>query len=138
MSGDLDKGGTFREWVKTYCGPTLGWVNFLVNAVLTITAGGTTTIASGTTLIRVNVAGLVTVQLPTAIVPTPAVTVPPTAFTGQPVTIVDVGGNAAANNITILPFGAETIMGLASLVITSNYGAFVLTPDTVNGGWTNV
>ena len=138
MSGDLDKGGTFREWVKTYCGPTLGWVMFLQNAVKDVITAGTTNIDSGTNLIRVNVAGLVTIQLPTAIVPTPAVTVPPTALTGQPVIIVDRGGNAASFNITILPFGAETIMGLASLVITSNYGAFVLTPDTVNGGWTNV
>ena len=138
MSGDLDQGGTFREWVRTYCGPSLGWVMFLVGATKDIIAAGTTNIASGTTLVRVNVAGAVTVQLPTAIVPSPPITTPPTAITGQPITIVDVGGHASTFNITILPFGTETIMGLASLTIANDYGAFVLTPDTVNGGWTNV
>lgn len=134
MVVDLDKGGTFREWVKVYLGPSLGWYPIQVSNVTAITSSGTTTIASGVTLVTVNYNGAVTVQLPSAI----AVVGVPITLVGVPMTIVDIGGYAGAHTITILPYGSETIMGLASLPLTTPFGAFTLQPKTITGGWNQI
>ena len=73
--------------------------------------------------ILVNVAGLVTIQLPAA-----------STRTVGGVSIIDIGGNAATYNITILPFGSEKIMGLSSLTIANNYGSWNVYPIST-GGW---
>jgi hypothetical protein len=49
------------------------------------------------------------------------------------VTIKDSTGNAAANNISILRAGADTIDGLTTYPIASNFGAAMLSP--VTGGY---
>jgi hypothetical protein len=72
--------------------------------------------------ILVNFNGAVTIQLP-----------PAGSRGGVPTSIIDRGGFAVAHPITILPSGAETIMGLASIMLTSNFGGVTLWPDT--GGW---
>lgn len=128
---DLDQGGTARQWQKVNLGPTVGWLLFQISNVLNVVLAGITNVSVGTTLVTVNVNGAVTIQLPSAIASGGI----PTTFLGLPITVVDIGGFAAANNITILPFGTETIMGLASIQIATNYGAFTLTPNTVSGGW---
>ena len=63
---DLDQGGTFRQWTKMYMGPSVGWVPVPVDAVLEITAGGTYTLARGTSLILLNVNASVTLNEATA------------------------------------------------------------------------
>lgn len=73
--------------------------------------------------VLVNFGGAVTIQLPTA-----------NSRVGVPVSVVDISGAAASNNITILPNGAETIMGQSSLVISGNYGSFNLWPIST-GNW---
>lgn len=47
----------------------------------------------------------------------------------------DISGNAGANNITINRAGLNTIDGLTSLVISSNYGFFALRFNTGTGNW---
>lgn len=125
-STDLDRGGALRVWDKIYLGPTLGWIMFQVTNLIQITTGGITDVPFGTTLVTVNVASPVTVQL--------ASSHPGNAIIASPITIVDIGGNAAANNITILPYGNELIMSLASIAIANDYGAFTLEPLST-GGW---
>lgn len=52
---------------------------------------------------------------------------------GLPLTIKDVTGNAASNNITIKPNGAETIDGYTNgnpLLVSAAYGGFRLNPRT--------
>lgn len=52
---------------------------------------------------------------------------------GAPLSIKDINGNAASNNITIKPSGSETIDGhtnAAPLKINANYGGFRLNPKT--------
>lgn len=53
---------------------------------------------------------------------------------GVPLTIMDISGNASTNNVTINFSGGQTASGLSSLVISSNYGVFRLTPKS-GGGW---
>ena len=46
----------------------------------------------------------------------------------QPQSVVDIAGNAASHNITILTFGSEEIMGQSSIVIATNYGGLTFWP----------
>lgn len=134
---DLDQGGTYRQYVRRFLGPSVGWVWTPEDNVVPVIAAGTTTLLQGTTLVQVNVNGAVTIQLPSAksSVTAPAGALPGT-FLALPITVVDIGGFAAAQNITILPFAGEAIDGLSSIKITSAYGAFTLSPRIVTGGWT--
>jgi len=136
---DLDQGGSFRQFVRRYLGPSVGWVNSPDDNVVPVTSAGTTTVLVGTTLVPISVNGNVTIQLPSSkasVIPAGA---QPGLNLALPITIVDIAGfvDGAAVLYTILPFGTELIMGLASIQIASPYGAFVLLPILDgNGGWT--
>lgn len=135
---DLDQGGTFRQWVRTYMGPSVGWVSVPVDAVLDVTTGGVKTIARGTSLILLNVNASVTLNLPSS----KAAPQGPQAIPGQwvinPVTIVDRGGFANPGTVDYLvnPSGAERISGLAQVQLASAYGSLILNPILSTGGWT--
>jgi hypothetical protein len=58
---------------------------------------------------------------------------PAASRNGLALTIKDVTGNAATNNITIKPNGAETIDGYTNgnpLLVSANFGGFRLNPRT--------
>jgi hypothetical protein len=133
---DLDQGGTYRQTQKLYLGPSIGWVEVADQWIQNITVGGTTTLVRGTNLILVNFNGSVTIQLPSLKASAAGAQALPRQFVTIPIVISDIGGFAFANPITILPFGAETISGLGSVPIGSNYGSIVIRPDIVNGGGT--
>lgn len=136
---DLDQGGTQRAWVPQYLGPSIGWVWAPAQNVLAITVAGTYTLDPSTSLVTINVAGAVTIILPSAIDPTVPATVQPGLFVNNPVTIVDIGGHAQANPITIQPkSGAENIMALTSIQITVNYGGYTLAPNSSLKGWNSI
>lgn len=122
-------------------GPTVGWVYLPgLNPLPTITVAGTYILQPDTTLVQVNVNGLVTIVLPSAIDPgVPAIT-QGALFAKKPVTIVDIGGFASqANSITINPASvAETIMSLPSIAITVAWGAFTLNPSNAQRGWNSI
>lgn len=134
---DLDQGGTNREWERVYLGPSVGWVYIPLRNQLGITAAGTYTLDLSTNLVQVNIAGVVTIILPSAVIPSVPAGVLPGRSVRNPVSVVDVGGLAAANPITIQPAAGENIMGLAQIQITSNYGGFILYPVSGIKGWTN-
>lgn len=136
---DLDQGGTFRGWVRQYLGPTLGWVPTPIDSILPITAAGTYTLDPSTSVVSVNVAGLVTIILPSASPPSvPAVTLPG-RFVTNPVVVLDQGGNAGSFPITIQPAsGSENIMGLSQIQITVNYGAYTFAPVPSASGWRSI
>jgi hypothetical protein len=132
---DFDQSGTVRQMTRQSLGPSVGWAN-VAGSIFPITAAGTFTIPFGTTLITVNVAGAVTVVLPPATLPTIPAIGAPGRFTQPSITIVDIGGNAQANPITIQPAsGAENIMGLASISLSVNFGGYTLTPISASHGW---
>ncbi len=59
----------------------------------------------------------------------------PAGANKQVFVIVDQTGDAATNNITITPNGAETINGSATLVLSTNREAVVLVYSTTNTRW---
>lgn len=131
---DIDQGGTFREWVRTYMGPSVGWVMAPGRNVLNVTAAGAFTIIQGCTLVIVNTTGAVTLKMPSAIDPTVPAGALPGPYVKSIITIVDIGG---APNVTIDPASiAETIMGLASISLATPYGSYSLRPDNTFKGWT--
>jgi hypothetical protein len=135
---DLDQGGTDREWLRVYRGPSVGWISIPYRNVLLVTAAGIYTLNLSTSLVQVSVAGAVTIVLPSAIDPSVGPQALPGAFAKNPVTIVDIGGYAGASPITIEPAsGSENILGLASIQINSNYGGYTLLPSSKQKGWTN-
>lgn len=134
---DLDQGGTLREWTSTYLGPSVGWVKRPWRNVLAVTAAGTYTLDLSTNFVQVNIAGAVTIILPSTKTSTAPAGVQPGTYVRAPVTIVDIGGLAAANPITIQPAAGEAILGLASIQITANYGGFILYPNSSTLNWTN-
>ena len=134
---DLDMGGTPRQWVRTFMGPSVGWVNLPGRNPFSIIAAGTYVLSPDTSLVEVNVAGAVTIVLPTAIDPGVPAGALPGLYAKTPITVVDIGGFAGANNITIQPAsGAENILGQPSIQITSAYGNYTLEPSSAQKGWT--
>lgn len=135
---DLDQGGTYREWVRAFLGPSVGSLLIPRRNVLAVKAAGTFVLDPSTSLVEVNVNGVVTIILATAIEPSIPAGAQPGLFAKTPVSIVDTGGFAGAQPITIQPAsGTENILGLPSIQITSNYGGFILYPNSTLKGWTN-
>ena len=131
---DLDQGGTFREWVRTYMGPSVGWVMAPARNVLTVTAIGTYTLNLSTTLVIINTTAAVTIVLPSAKNPSVPAGALPGPYVKSIVTVVDIAG---APNVMITPISvAETIMGLASIPLSTAYGSYSLRPDSSFNGWT--
>ena len=118
-------------------GPTVGWVYLPGRNPFEITAAGTYSISPDTSVVNVNANGAVIINLPTAKNPNAPAGVLPALYARTAISIVDVGGFATAHPITIQPLAGETIMGLASIQITSNYGAFILSPNVSLSGWIN-
>lgn len=132
---DLDQGGTFRQYTQVFMGPSVGWVRYPFQAVLEIKTAGIVALARGTNLVKLNVNGNVTIDLPSS----KASAQGPQAIPGQSViaaiTIVDKGGFASGVTYEIVPFGAELISGLAQVQLASAYGTIVLEPLLETGGW---
>lgn len=135
---DLDQGGTSRAWERVYLGPSVGWQWAPARNVLAISSAGTFTLDPSTNLVTVNVAGLVTIILPSTITP-PSTQAQPGLFVRNPITIVDIGGNAATFNITIKPNSvSENIMNLTQILLSVNYGGYTLTPNPAVRGWNSI
>lgn len=132
---DLDQGGTSREWVDAYLGPSVGWVRLPSRNLLNITAAGTYTLDYSTNLVHVNTTAVVTIFLPSAIDPSVPAGVLPGKFGKVSIGIVDISGQP---QITIKPATvAETIMSLTQIQINSAYSGFILYPSNALRGWTN-
>lgn len=136
---DLDQGGTSRQWVRAYMGPSVGWIWVPNQNILLITAAGTYTIDRSTSMAQVNVAGAVTVTLPTLATPSGGAQAQPDLFANAPIVIEDIGGNAASFPITINRNNiSDAILGLASISIDVAYGAYTLSPNYTTRNWTNI
>ncbi len=124
LPGGLPTGGEIAEISNAGTGSFQAPLSVLVYGRIanTVSAGGTFNLSGsnyGDVLVTTTAA--VTVQLPAA-----------ATRSGVPASIV--AQQTTTPNITILSFGAETIMGLSSITITNPYGAFTLWPLS-GGGW---
>lgn len=135
---DLDQGGTHRQYQRIWMGPSVGWLNMPVQAILNLSAVGTISLQRWTNLVKVKVAsGVLNLNLPSS----KASAQGPQAIPGQwvynPVIIVDLLGTAGgAATINVIPFGTELISGLAQIQLAAPFGTLLLEPEIVNGGWT--
>lgn len=132
---DLDQGGTFRQWVRMYMGPSVGFVPVPIDAVLQITAAGIYAIARGTSLIMLSPNGNVTLNLPSSKASPAGAGALPGQWVINPVTVVDIGGFAGSVTYNIVPFGSETISGLPAVQLASARGSIILNPILDTGGW---
>lgn len=113
MTVDLDQSGQGYQQVRVYLGPSLGWALVRVKPQTPITSVGTYTVQAGDCLLLVNVAGLVTVQLPSVASWVKETANNPSTGFERLLWIKDFGGNASAFNITIAPNGTDKIDNLA-------------------------
>src|SRR5207344_2883135 len=114
-----DKSGRGFQRVRTYLGPSLGWTEELVQPTTEITVGGTYNVQPGDSLLLVEVAAAVTINLPDVISwVNQRASQPATSF-DRSITVKDIGGNAANFNIVIVPFGQQTIDNLQNSVVMS-------------------
>src|SRR6516225_4366514 len=135
---NLDGGGFSRQWTMNWMGPTVGWVAGPLQNVLSVTFAGTYTLDLSISLVEVAAPGPVTINLPPAMNPRVSAGVLPGRYVKNPITVIDAGGTAAASNITINPAAGETVMGLASIKIATNYGGFTLQPVPAHSTWTSI
>ena len=131
--GQLDKGLPYQR-VRTWLGPTLGWVMETVRPEMVYI---TTPINLGPkdSVALINVPGVATVNLPdvNAWVSEPAYNMY-TPFE-RALWVKDVSGFAVTNNIIINPFGSQTIDGQISYTLATNFGIVRLYARNDLQGW---
>ena len=110
---DLDQSGQGFQSVVLDLGPTLGKVQTRVQPQRSITVAGTTTLDPGDSIALINIAGLVTINLPDVSLWVKQPHYAPATGFERALWVKDLGGNAVAFNITVHPFGVQTIDNLA-------------------------
>src|SRR5215510_5435888 len=117
---DLDKSGGYAQKIRSYYGPTLGWLDEYVLPNATITGAGTFSVDPGVSMLFVNVAGSVTLNLADVNLFLQLTSVQPANGVERCVWIKDLGGNATAFPITVNPFGSQKIDLLSQITIGQN------------------
>ena len=133
---DLDQGGTYRQWMLQALGPSVGKVVGPLQNVLQIASAGTYTLDRNTNNVQVNVAGAVTIVLPPVQYSTAGATAVPGSYLNTPITIIDAGGHAGTNPITIQAATGDSITGAGSIQINTAYGSAWLMPNSTQRQWT--
>lgn len=116
-------GGTSRwVWITT---------SFLNSIVTTVVTGSGNVLATDVE-VQVNSAGATVLTLPLS-----TTWAASSGWTGLPLSIIDISGNASVNNITVNTSGGQTISGQASSTISNNWGVLQLRPKN-GGGWLRI
>ena len=128
---DWDRSGVSLQSSRVNLGPSIGWVD-VAGGSLSISAAMALALPFGVALVKVNVAaGAVVLTLPSA---KGVLGIPP-SLAIVPVTIVDEGGHAQANPITINAAPGETISGVPSISIATNFATVTLRSNPTDGTW---
>lgn len=133
---DNDKSGRFARRARVYGGPTLGWhmvdiepERFISTSPVTVGSGDSVILLTGTAQ-TINLPDVTQWVLQSADNPNAR-----PAF-DRGLEIVDFGGLASdASRHTIVPYGTQTIMGLAQWQIISAFVGVILRPLSTLTGW---
>lgn len=128
---DLDQQSPPRM-TRIYMGPTLGWVSVPVSYTRFITATGNYTVQPWDTILLVNqtISAAMSILLP-------KVSTWMNIIGGATELIAkDYAGVAAANNITLVPFAGDSIVGPS--VIGTGRGSLEITPNPDQLSWTTL
>ena len=133
---DLDQGGTSRQWVRTYLGPTLGWKDLPVMPELEITSAATLTIPAYASRVLLKAAVKI-INLPSVsqwmLATLPLANVSPF---DRSLWIKDYVGDASTGSpIVINADSPDTIDTLASFSIITQNDLIRLYPLTDLTGW---
>lgn len=123
--------GTPTLWAAVNFGPTLGNVPRPVNNITILTAAGDYEVQPYDQMIAVKktVPQATEIQLPDVALWMKH------AYGGFPITIKDAGNNASSFNITILPFGSQTMDSLSTWTIIGDGGSVTFIPLEDLSGW---
>ena len=133
---DLDQSGHGFQRVRTYLGPSLGWKEEFVLPTTDIRTGGTYTVKPGDSLLLVDVAAIVTIQLPDVRDWVQQNANQPATGFERSIGIKDLGGNAHNFNIIIVPFAQQAIDNLQQALVLDVARANVkLSPLIDMSGW---
>jgi len=133
---DLDQSGNGWQRARTYLGPSLGWVDTQVKPERRITAPGQYAVLPGDGVIFTDVNGSVTLILPDVVKWVQEAAYQPATAFERAIWVKDLGGKAAFFPIQIVPFGTQTIDGLAMpFQIVQNRQLLRLYPLINMTGW---
>lgn len=133
---DLDKGGRGFQRVRTYLGPSLGWTDEYVQPSVEVETGGIYVVKPGDSLILVNAAAGVVIQLPDVVSWVQQTANQPATGFDRGITVKDIGGNAANFNIVVAPFAGQTLDNIQQqLVISANRAVVRFVPLIDLTGW---
>lgn len=133
---DVDQGGQFSQKARVYLGPSLGWVEQRVRPEVYITIAQTYQMLPGDSVVMVNVAGNVTVNLPDVQAWLRENAAMPMTGFERAIWIKDLGGNAQLFPITVVQFSGQRIDSLlTNYTIISNRALLRLYPIYDLSGW---
>jgi|SRR6516162_6942731 hypothetical protein len=133
---DLDQGGITYQRIRIWMGPSLGWFDQQVHPELLIVAAGTYNLSDNTSVVLVNVGGSVTLNLPNVVAWQREPVYRPMTAVERSIWIKDLGGNAAAFPISVVPFPGQFIdMISGTFTIVQNRASFRLYPLSDLTGW---
>lgn len=133
---DLDQSGRGFQRVRTYLGPTLGWKDELVSPSTEINSGGIHLVLPGESLLLVDAAAPVQINLPDVVKWVRQTADQPATAFERSITIKDIGGNAANFNIVVAPFGQQAIDNIQQALVISQARANIkLIPLIDLTGW---
>jgi len=130
--GNVDQGLGFPS-VSVYLGPTLGWTRSYLLPTRTVSVSGP--IGAKDNIILVKTVSPITLTLPDVVAWANEPHYNPYNALAHGIWIKDLYGTFSVDNLTVTPFGAQTIDGLASLVVSVNRSTTRLYPLTNFAGW---
>jgi hypothetical protein len=135
--GDLSKLDLGVEWQSTLVnlGPSLGWQQTYIAPSKIYLVPPNIILTSKDSVVLVNTASPASVSLPDVVAWVRGVAAQNCPPFARLITIKDLTGGAAINNITVVAAQGQTIDGSASVKITTNYGILYLYPRPDLVGW---
>jgi hypothetical protein len=131
---DLDQGGGFPQYSRTWLGPTVGWAMLPIAPERIITSAAALVIQPFDSRILLN-AAVVLVTLPDVISWIRAPFQANVSAFDRSLWIKDLGHNATANPVVVSAFGTQKIDGFSTFTIVTDGELIRLYPLSDLSGW---